>query len=68
MKAVECDGVTKIFIAKDAEERVISPIKDIAIKKGLTIEYVDTMTQLGKASGINVGAAVVCVLKNSTAF
>jgi ribosomal protein L7Ae-like RNA K-turn-binding protein len=31
--------------------------------KGIRIEYVDTMKQLGKAVGIEVGASAVCILR-----
>ncbi len=62
-KAVEEGLVKVVFIARDAEERVIKNIKELCEKNLIEIVYVDTMKQLGKACGIEVGAAVACLLK-----
>lgn len=65
MKAVESGSVIVVFIAKDSDERVIAPIKEICSKKSVEIVYVDTMKQLGKYCGIEVGAAAACLLADS---
>lgn len=63
-KAVEQGKLEAVFIASDADQRVVGPIKQICETKGISIYYVDTMKQLGKAAGIDVGAAVAGILKN----
>lgn len=63
MKAVENNSAKMIFIAKDADEKVIGTLKTLCLTKAVEIEYADTMKQLGKAVGIEVGASAVCLLK-----
>ncbi len=62
-KAVEEGTVRTVFIARDAEEKVVRNIKEICTRNMIEIIYVDSMKQLGKACGIEVGAAVACLLK-----
>ncbi|GAE87403.1 ribosomal L7Ae/L30e/S12e/Gadd45 family protein [Acetivibrio straminisolvens] len=62
MKAVEALKAKQVFIAKDADERVVGRIKELCIENNIPIVYVDTMKQLGKACNIDVGAAVACLL------
>ncbi|HQA57900.1 MAG TPA: ribosomal L7Ae/L30e/S12e/Gadd45 family protein [Acetivibrio sp.] len=63
MKAVEKMTAKQVFIAKDADERVVGRIKELCQKNNIPIVYVDTMKQLGKACDIEVGASVACLLK-----
>lgn len=63
LKAVEGNNVKVVFIAKDADEKIVSSLKELCVKSNVQIEYADTMKQLGKACGIEVGASAVCVLK-----
>ena len=63
LKAVENDSAKVVFIAKDADEKVIGSLKALCLTKAVELEFVDTMKQLGKAVGIEVGASAVCMLK-----
>lgn len=63
LKAVENDTAKMVFIAKDADEKVIGTLKALCLEKAVELEYADTMKQLGKAVGIEVGASAVCLLK-----
>lgn len=63
LKAVENNTAKVVFIAKDADEKVIGSLKTLCLSKAVELEYVDTMKQLGKAVGIEVGASAVCLLK-----
>jgi large subunit ribosomal protein L7A len=65
LKAVEEGSVKVAFIARDAEEKVIRSIKELCERSSIEIIYVESMKQLGKACGIEVGAAVACLLKNA---
>lgn len=51
-----------VYVAKDAEPRVTEPVVQLASRLGVPIEWVDTMRQLGKACGIEVGAATASIL------
>lgn len=63
LKALEKDSVKTIYIAKDADEKVIRNIKDLCQKNSIEPVYAESMKVLGKACNIEVGAAVVCILK-----
>jgi len=63
LKAVEADSVKMVFLAGDADEKIISGLKIICQQKNIEVFYVETMKQLGKACGIEVGASAVCLLK-----
>ncbi len=63
IKAVKSDEVKKVFIARDADERVTNNLKEVCEEKTIAIHYVDTMKDLGKACGIDVGAAVAVIIK-----
>jgi len=63
LKAVESNTAIKVFIAKDADEKVVGALKELCLNNSVELEYVDTMKLLGKAVGIEVGASAVCLLK-----
>ncbi|WP_378955039.1 ribosomal L7Ae/L30e/S12e/Gadd45 family protein [Pelosinus sp. sgz500959] len=62
-KAVEKDLVQTIYIASDAEQRLIEPLRTLCSQKNVTMDATPTMAELGKACSIEVGAAAVAVLK-----
>lgn len=62
-KAVEKGLASLVFLAEDADVRVTSPIRDLCVKNGVAVEMVSSMEELGKACGIEVGAAAVARLK-----
>lgn len=64
LKAVENHTARMVFIAKDADEKVTAPLKDLCKRNSVEIVYADTMKQLGKACGIEVGASAVCILNS----
>jgi len=51
-----------LYIAKDAEEKLTNPVIELAKEKSIQIIYVDTMKELGKLCGIDVGASVALIL------
>ncbi|WP_227938916.1 50S ribosomal protein L7ae-like protein [Alkalihalobacillus deserti] len=63
LKALDEGIVTEVFIAKDAEYRVIYKVEALARAKEIPLLYVDSMKKLGKACGIEVGAATVAFRK-----
>lgn len=62
-KAIRDGKAQRVYIALDAEQRVLRPICDLCREMSVPVEEVATMDELGKASRIDVGAAVVTVLK-----
>lgn len=62
-KAIERDQAIAVFLASDAEKRVVTPLRELCAQKNILVEDVPTMNELGKACGIAVGAAAVAVVK-----
>jgi large subunit ribosomal protein L7A len=63
-KAIENGLAKTVFIAEDAEESVVASLKNLCRQKEIEIVNVENMKQLGKACGIEVGAAAVGLLKD----
>lgn len=63
IKSVENGTAKTVFVAKDAEEKVVAGLKELCKNNSVDVIFVDSMKQLGKACGIEVGAAAVCLLK-----
>ena len=62
LKAVERKNAQVVFIAKDADERVVGNLLELCKKNSVEVIYVDTMKQLGKACDIEVGASAAALL------
>lgn len=62
LKAIEKNQVKVVFIAEDAEEHVVSGLREICKQKGIEVIPVATMKELGEACGIQVGAASAAIL------
>ncbi|MGF7049762.1 large subunit ribosomal protein L7A [Paenibacillus sp. DS2015] len=62
-RAVELGQATEVYVANDADQRLISKIVVLCEKHGVKITYVDTMIELGEACSIEVGAAMAAVIK-----
>ncbi|GGO08617.1 ribosomal L7Ae/L30e/S12e/Gadd45 family protein [Saccharibacillus kuerlensis] len=63
VRAVELGEASEVYVAMDADQRMIAKITSLCSKSGVKITEVETMRELGKACGIEVGAAMVAVLK-----
>mgnify|MGYP001184965746 CR=1 FL=1 len=61
-KAIEKGNAQVVFLARDADEHVTRPLYSHCESKGVEVVWVDTMTVLGKACGIEVGAAAAAVV------
>ncbi len=62
-KALRDGTAAKVFIAKDADPKLIGPLTESCQETGVPIEEAATMAELGKACGIEVGAAAAALLK-----
>lgn len=63
-KALQQDAVKQLYVARDADARILQPIVRLADEKGIELHWVDSMKVLGKACGIEVGAATAAVLED----
>ncbi|NLO98162.1 MAG: 50S ribosomal protein L7Ae-like protein [Peptococcaceae bacterium] len=61
-RALEKGKVKVVYLAQDADSRLLKPIIEMCKAKGIEIREVPTMAELGKACGIKVGAAAASVL------
>ena len=63
-KAIRDGAAAAVYVALDAERRVVGPISELCSETGTTIHEITTMAELGDAAGIDVGAAVITVLQD----
>lgn len=63
-KAINRGVVESVYVADDAENRVMQPLKELCDRHGVAVTRIATMKELGAACGIEVGAAAAAVLKN----
>jgi len=63
IKAIGRDAAVTVFVATDAEEHVTRPVVDLCQRRGIEIVYVPSMVELGRACGIQVGAACAAILR-----
>ena len=61
-RAVQTGAAVTVFVARDAEKRAVMPVLDACEQAGLTVTWAETMAELGKACGIEIGAAAAAVL------
>lgn len=52
-----------LYIAQDADIIVTNPVIALAKKQEIEVVYIETMRELGKFCGIDVGASVALLLK-----
>ena len=62
-KALRDGKAAKVFMAQDADPKLTDPISEACSEAGITVESVPTMAELGKACGIEVGAAVAALIR-----
>ena len=63
-KAIRESRATRAYLACDADPAITEPVAESCQAAGIPVEMDYTMTQLGQACRITVGASVVAVLEN----
>lgn len=63
IKAIKSGAVKSVYIAKDADNKLLQSVKVLVDENSLELVYVNTMKELGKLCGIDVGAATAAILK-----
>lgn len=62
-RAVETGKAQCAYVADDSADSIRLPFLSLCKSNGVTVVNVDSMEQLGKACDIDVGSAVVVMLK-----
>lgn len=63
VKSIKNGNAKTVYIAKDADNNLTNQVEILAKDNSLEIAYVDTMKELGRLCGINVGAATAALIK-----
>jgi len=62
-RAVEKGLALEVYVARDAEPHVTRHLLALCRQQGVAVIEVDTMRALGRACGVEVGAASAAILK-----
>ena len=62
-RVLRADGAKQVYLACDADPWLIEPIMEMCQKACVPVVKGFTMSQLGRASGIEVGTATVALTK-----
>lgn len=62
LKALQSGVATVVYVAQDADARVIDPVKRLGNVGGVPVVEVGSMAHLGRLCRIEVGAAAAAVL------
>ena len=62
-KALKAGTVLTVFLARNADPGVTEPIADLCQAADIQPIWVDSMKELGRSCGIDVGTAAAAVLK-----
>jgi len=61
-KAVKANRVRYVFLAENADPAVTEPLEALCVDNHIPITWVSRMDDLGRACGIEVGAAAAAVI------
>jgi len=64
IKAVENGSARLVYLARNADEKIRTPIEELCQAKGIPVVEVDSMNDLGKAGGIQIGTATAAILRH----
>ena len=62
LKQLQQGGVKTVFVAKDADDRVTGQVIELAKAKNVTVEFIETMKELGKKCNVEVKTAVAAII------
>ena len=61
-RAIDDGLAARVFLALDADPALTAPVEALCAEKGVPVEKVAQMKELGSACGIAVGSAVAALL------
>lgn len=62
-KALDRGTARVVFVARDAEEHVVRGIVRACQDRSVRLVYVDSMAELGRTCGIEIGAATAAIIE-----
>ena len=62
MRAIHDGKAARVYLAEDADPRVTQPVAALCQERGVPVERVAQMKELGSACGIAVGSAAAALL------
>ncbi|TYS07265.1 50S ribosomal protein L7ae-like protein [Bacillus subtilis] len=62
VKALKRGSVKEVVVAEDADPILTKSVITLARDQGIAVSMVESMKKLGKACGIEVGAAAVAIM------
>ena len=62
-KAVQSGRATRVYLAKNADPAITEPIEAMCLRLHIHCTWVPNMLDLGKACGIEVGAAAAAAVR-----
>jgi large subunit ribosomal protein L7A len=63
MRCARAGELGKAYIARDADEEIVTRLKAVCEKHSIPADLMHTMYQIGSACGLEVGSACAGVLK-----
>ncbi|WP_128896440.1 ribosomal L7Ae/L30e/S12e/Gadd45 family protein [Longirhabdus pacifica] len=63
LKTIEQGHAKEVYIAADADNKLKKKLQEVCKLNGVQIKQVQTMKELGKTFGIDVGSASAAILK-----
>lgn len=64
IKAIKNNQAKIVYVAKDADEKLIESVIKTAEQNSVEVIHISTMKELGKLCGIDVGAASAVILND----
>lgn len=64
IKAVQKGIAVYVYVARDADRKVVSNLEEMCRTQNVPLKYAESLKQLGKACGIDVGASAVGVIRS----
>ena len=62
-RALRAGQAVRLYMAMDADPRLLQPLVQEAVNRQVPVSQVPTMKELGQSCGIAVGAAVAVLLR-----
>jgi len=63
IKTLERDEAKVVYVAQDADRKIVEPIYSLCAVKGVPMIEAESMLVLGRACGIEVGCATAAVIE-----
>lgn len=61
-RAILSGKARKVFLARNADPRLTEPVAELCVAQDVSCVWVGTMLEIGKACGIDVGAAAAGIV------